>query len=181
LKDADSINSTRFLILRRLQTTGLSIEVGTGGRTKYNRIKKKLPKSSLRSKLLSLRTYWLDAACVGASTPETIEVEGVRPLSIIATGHGSRQMCRMDKHGFPRTSAKQFKRVHGFQTGDIIKAIVPTGKKAGTYIGCVAVRTSGSFNLNTFNGTIQGINYRYCHLLQLSSGYNYKEGGTALP
>jgi len=98
----------------------------------------------------------------------------------------------MDKFGFPHTSAKQFKRVHGFQTGDIVKAIMfaslsgyfvncPVGKKAGTYIGRAAIRTSGSFNLTTEIGTIQGINYRYFHLLQHAHGYTYEERGTALP
>jgi hypothetical protein len=86
----------------------------------------------------------------------------------------------MDTLGFPRTKAKQFKRVHGFQTGDMVKVVVPVGKKAGSYIGRVAVRTKGSFNLKAEKGTIQGINYRYCHLLQRADGYNY-ERGTAFP
>jgi len=170
LKDAAVINATRWVLFRRLQTTGLSIEVGTGGRTKFNRIKKKLPK-----------THWLDAVCVGKSTPETLKIEGICPLIIIATGRGSRQMCRVDKYGFPRTKAKQFKRVHDFQTGDIVKAVVPTGKKAGVYVGRVVVRTSGRFNLKTKNATIQGISYRRCRLLQRADGYNYEERGTALP
>jgi hypothetical protein len=67
------------------------------------------------------------------STPEVLNVEGIRPLVITAMGHGSRQMCRMDKYGFPRTTTKKFKRVHGFQTGDMVKVIVPNGKKAGAY------------------------------------------------
>jgi len=162
LKDAAALNATRWEIYRRLQETGLSIEVGTGGRTKYNRQKKKLPK-----------IHFLDAVCVGASTPETIKVEGLCPLSIIAAGRGSRQMCRVDKFGFPRTTAKRKKRVYGFQTGDMVKAIVPTEKKAGVYVGRVAIRTSGSFNLKTETGTIQGINHQYCYLLQHVDGYNY--------
>jgi len=170
LKDASSINATRWEIFRRLQATGLPIEIGTGGRTKFNRIKKSLPK-----------THWLDAVCVGKSTPETLKVLGICPLIIVATGHGSRQMCRMDRFGFPRTSAKQFKRVHGFQTGDIVKAVVLNGKKVGIYTGQVAIRTSGSFNLKTKNSTIQGISHRYCHLLQRVDGYSYEERGTALP
>jgi hypothetical protein len=169
LKDVAAINATRWEILRRLQTTGLPIEVGTGGRTKYNRILRKLPK-----------THWLDAVCVGASTPEIIKVEDIHPLSIIATGHGSRQMCRVDKFGFPRTTAKCFKRIHGFKTGDIVKAAVLKGKNIGAYIGRV-FRTSGSFNLKTENGTIQGINYQYCQMIQCADGYNYEEGGMALP
>ena len=86
LKDVATVNATRWEIYRRLLQTGLSIETGMGGRTKYNRIRKGLPK-----------THWLDAACVGVSTPETIKVEGIYPLSISATGHGSRQMCRVSK------------------------------------------------------------------------------------
>jgi hypothetical protein len=79
----------------------------------------------------------------------------------------------MDRYGFPRTSAKRFKRVKGFQTGDMVKAVVPTGKKAGVYIGRVAVRTSGSFNIKTEKGTVQGISYKYCRLLQRRDGYQY--------
>jgi hypothetical protein len=79
----------------------------------------------------------------------------------------------MDRYGFPRTSAKRFKRVKGFQTGDMVKAVVPTGKKAGVYIGRVAVRTSGSFNITTEKGTVQGISYKYRRLLQRIDGYQY--------
>ena len=170
LKDASAINATRWETYRRLQATGLPIEVGTGGRTKYNRIKKGLKK-----------THWLDAVCVGASTPETIKVEGIQPLGIIATGCGSRQMCRVDKYGFPRTSAKKLKRVHGFQTGDIVKTIVPTGKKAGTYTGRVAIRASGSFNIKTESGTVQGISHRYCQFIQQLDGYTYDGRAAFLP
>ena len=81
LKDAAAVNATRWELYRRIITTGLPIEVGTGGRTKYNRSIRELPK-----------THWLDAACVGASTPEVLKVEGITPLVITATGHGSRQM-----------------------------------------------------------------------------------------
>ena len=170
LKDAAAMNATRWEIYRRLQTTGLSVEVGTGGCTKYNRIKRKLPK-----------THWLDAACVGKSTPQTIKIEGIQPLEIVATGRGNRQICRVDRFGFPRTKAKHFKRVHGFQTGDIVKTVVPIGKKAGVYVGRVAIRISGSFNLKTENVTIQGISHRYCYLLQRADGYSYSKRGTALP
>jgi len=170
LKDAAFLNATRWEIYRRLQATDLPIEVGTGGRTKYNRIQLSLPK-----------THWLDATCVGESTPKILKIEGVQPLSIIAAGRGSRQMRRVDKFGFPRTKAKCFKRILGFQTGDIVKAVVPNGKNIGAYIGRVSIRTSGSFNLKTENGTIQGINYQYCQMLQRADGYNYEEGGTALP
>lgn len=65
------------------------------------------------------------------------------------------------------------KQVHGFQTGDMVKAIVPTGKKAGTYTGRVAVRKTGRFNIQTPEGAVQGIAYRHCTLIQRGDGYGY--------
>ncbi len=105
--------------------------------------------------------HWLDAACVGNSTPEPLEVEGVVPLLINATGHGSRQVCLMDRYGFPRTAAKRLKRVNGFQPADIVEAIVTKGKKIGTYVGRVSIRATGYFNITTEQGTVQGISHRF--------------------
>jgi len=63
LKDAGAVNATRWALHRRLVATNLPVEVGTGGRTKWNRTRRSLPKA-----------HWTDAACVGASTPETLRV-----------------------------------------------------------------------------------------------------------
>jgi hypothetical protein len=82
----------------------------------------------------------------------------------------------MDKYGFPRTSAKEGKFVKGFQTGDIVKAVVTSGKKVGTYMGRVAVRTTGSFNITTAKGTIQGISFKYCKAVHKMDGYSYQVG-----
>ncbi len=41
------------------------------------------------------------------------------------------------------------KKVYGFSTGDMVKAIIPKGKKKGVCVGKVAVRKTGSFNLQT--------------------------------
>lgn len=161
LRDAAAVNATRWALFERLKAIGLPLEVGTGGRTKLNRISQGYPK-----------THWLDAVCVGENGTDVF-VQNIIPLHIIAAGRGSRQMCRMDKFGFPRTKPKRFKRVHGFQTGDMVKAIVTKGKKAGTYVGRVAVRASGSFNITTRNGTVQGISWRYCQLLHRTDGYLY--------
>ena len=162
LKDAAAVNATRFAVLNALKATGLDVETGTGGRTKYNRCKQDYPK-----------THWLDAACVGKSGEAVFAEPAFQALQIKAMGRGSRQKCRVDKYGFPRTKAKSTKRVHGFQTGDMVKAIVPAGKKAGTYVGRVAVRTSGFFNIKTKDKTIQGISYKYCSLIQRMDGYAY--------
>jgi len=162
LKDASAVNSTRWALYERLKQTGLPVETGTGGRTKYNRTTQGLDKA-----------HWIDAACVGKSTPSLLLIERVKPLLIKAMGHGNRQMCLMNKYGFPRTKAKSAKVVKGFQTGDMIKAIVTSGKKIGVYRGRVAVRASGSFNITTSLGTIQGIGYQHCTGLHKTDGYSY--------
>ena len=56
-------------------------------------------------------------------------------------------------------------------TGDIVRAVVPRGKKAGTHKGRVVIRLSGTFRV----GKTDGINRKYCKLLQHSDGYEYKE------
>ncbi|OBQ33550.1 MAG: HNH endonuclease, partial [Anabaena sp. CRKS33] len=43
----------------------------------------------------------------------------------------------------------------------------------GAYIGRVAVRTSGSFNISTVFGLIQGISYKYCKSIHKKDGYEY--------
>ena len=92
---------------------------------------------------------------------------------ISAKGRGKRQMCRMDSYGFPRTSAKASKSVEGFQTGDMVKAVVPSGSKQGEYLGRVAVRSSGYFDIKMKNGLAKDIRYKYCHLIQRGDGYLY--------
>lgn len=170
LRDAAAVNTTRWALFERLQATGLPIECGSGGLTKYNRTARDLPKD-----------HWLDAACVGKSTPELLLIGGSVPLLIVAEGHGRRQMCLMDILGFPRTKSKEAKKVKGFQTGDIVRAVVPKGNKAGTYVGRVAVRATGSFNITTKLGTIQGISYRACVSLHKCDGYSYSYGQGSVP
>src|SRR5262249_24590818 len=89
LKDAAAVNSVRHKLYQQLRATGLPIEVGTGGHTKYNRTRLGWPKS-----------HWRDAAAVGASTPDRLDARVHSVLLIAAKGHGSRQMCRTDKYGF---------------------------------------------------------------------------------
>jgi 5-methylcytosine-specific restriction endonuclease McrA len=165
LKDASAVNATRWELFRRLQAFSLPIECGSGGLTKYNRSERSLPK-----------THWVDAACVGASTPSHLKSAHVYPLLVTANGHGSRQMCLMDGYGFPRTSAKDATFVKGFQTGDIVKAKVTSGKKVGPYRGRVAVRASGSFDITTRHGKVAGIGYRSCRTIHKRDGYSYRQG-----
>ena len=165
LKDATAVNATRWALNAWLKATGLPVECGSGGLTTFNRTTQGLPKE-----------HWGDALCVGASTPEVLRIGHVNPLRISACGHGRRQMCLMSKHGFPRTGPKSAKRVQGFETGDLVRAVVTSGAKIGTYVGRVAVRATGSFNITTKQATLEGINHRSCTTLHKSDGYSYGPG-----
>ncbi|ANB02994.1 RNA-guided endonuclease IscB [Ectothiorhodospira sp. BSL-9] len=160
LKDAAAVNATRWALFQGLKAMGLPVITGSGGRTKYNRQRLGLPK-----------THALDAACVG----QVAAVTGwnVPTLTTRATGRGSYQRTRLNRFGFPRGYLMRKKQVKGFQTGDLVQAQVPTGKKAGTYQGRVAIRATGSFNIQTAQGVVQGISHRHCRLLQRADGYGY--------
>ena len=163
LKDAAAVNATRNALFERMLCFGLPIECGSGGLTKYNRINRKLPK-----------THWLDAACVGKSTPAVLDIRSVQPLLIKAYGRGCRQVCLSDKYGFPRTKAKK-KGTHGFQTGDIVKAVVPAHlKNAGIHVGRMSAKASGSFTIATNTKTVTDVGSRYCRKLQQADGYGYR-------
>ena len=82
----------------------------------------------------------------------------------------------MNRYGFPRTGPKQVKFVQGFQTGDLIRAVVTAGVNVGTYVGRVAVRATGSFNITTRQGTVQGIGHQFCTFLHKCDGYSYGQG-----
>ncbi|WP_082080039.1 RNA-guided endonuclease IscB [Cupriavidus basilensis] len=160
LKDAAAVNATRWALANALRATGLPLELASGGRTKFNRAAHTIPK-----------THALDAACVGDLNAIT---GWQRPtLEVKATGRGSYQRTRLTASGFPRGYLMRQKQVKGFQTGDRVHAVVPSGKKAGTYAGRVAVRASGSFNIQTPNGVVQGISHRHCSLVQRADGYGY--------
>jgi 5-methylcytosine-specific restriction endonuclease McrA len=159
LKDAAAVNSTRWALFNKLKETGLSVSTGSGGLTKFNRTRLNLPK-----------THWIDAACVGQI--DSLKLLTNKPLLIKSAGHGTRQMCRTNKFGFPDRYVPRFKSVKGFQTGDIVKAIVSNGKKVGKYMGRVAVRTTGSFNISATK-LVQGISFKHCQIVQRKDGYNY--------
>ena len=160
LNDAAAVNSTRWALFNQLKLTGLPVATGSGGQTKYNRTRLELPK-----------THCFDAACVGKV--DKLIVSATQPLLFKSSGHGTRQMCRTDKFGFPSRHVPRDKFVKGFQTGDIVKAVVTSGKKIGEYVGRVAVRSSGSFNISA-KELVQGVSHKYCQVLHRKDGYSYQ-------
>ena len=161
--DMAVMNATRYKVGSILKDHFEQVEFWSGGRTKKNRVEQGYRKD-----------HWIDAAVTGISGEQVFIPKNLKPLLIQAMGHGSRQFCKVNKYGFPRTAPKPRKAtVHGFSTGDLVRAIVPSGKKKGTYIGRVAIRSNGYFNIKTNLETIQGISWKHCIMQQKSDGYAY--------
>lgn len=161
LKDAAAVNATRFKLVEALRVFGLPIGTWTGGRTRWN-----------RARFAVEKTHALDALCVG-------DLAGVRPgrlktLAITATGRGEHCCTNWTREGFPRGYKMRQKQVGGFKTGDRVRAVVLAKlKTAGTHVGRVQVRKSGSFSITTRDKTLDGISVRYFHLIQRADGYDY--------
>lgn len=160
LKDAAAVNATRWALFETLKQFGLPVQCASGGKTKYNRTQMGIAKD-----------HCLDAFCVG-------DIDGIGAISqhkLVAkcTGRGEYSRTRLDKYGFPRGYCTREKVVNGFQTGDRVVAEVPSGKKAGRHVGRVAVRASGSFNIQTGKSVVQGISSKHCKIIQRGDGYGY--------
>lgn len=170
LRDAAMMNATRWVLYNKLKESGKPVECGTGARTKKQRIEHKLPK-----------THYYDACCIGASTPADITIAAKYVSIWSAVGRGSRRMRNTDKYGFPRSHRTNQKQRFGFQTGDIVSANIPCGKYKGSFMGRVAIRSSGYFDIKdgTSKCICQGISWRYMHIIQRNLGWEYEKKGVA--
>jgi len=166
LKDTSVVNSTRWKVYDVLCNSGLEVECGTGALTKMNRVKLGLPKE-----------HYLDACCVGQSTPDQLYFKTKDVLYIKAKGRGSHCRTNLDKYGFPRGYLARQKYFFGFQTGDMVKAEIPKGKYKGIWYGEVACRKSGSFDIKDKEGqrVVQGVNHKYFSVVQHFDGYGYRK------
>lgn len=164
LRDAAAMNATRYALARALKELHPDVRSSSGGRTKWNRTRTGTPK-----------THTLDALHVGE-----LDDVGSWPAGVLvakATGRGRYQRTSPDRFGFPRLTRSRIKVHCGFQTGDLVRAVVPSGKKAGTHVGRVAVRARGSFNITTRHGFVPDIHHRHVRLLQRADGYGYTRKG----
>ena len=160
LKDAAAVNTTRWALYNALKAFGLPVSIASGGLTKYNRTVNHIPKD-----------HCLDALCVGHAG--LVTNWNLPILHIEAKGRGQYQRTQPNAYGFPRLYFPRVKRHYGFQTGDIVRAIVTNGSKVGRYMGRVAVRSSGYFNLKAVDRLIQGISHKYCQIIQRNDGHAY--------
>ncbi len=157
LRDASAVNATRFALVEALRKGDLAVGTWSGGRTRWN-----------RDQFGVQKTHALDALCVGNLAAVIVKQQCT--LSIIAQGRGRYQRTLVGDSGFPRGYLMRQKRVRGFSTGDLVRAVVPKSlKTAGVHTARVAVRAKGSFRV----GKVDGINAKYCRLLQRSDGYEY--------
>lgn len=161
-KDAAIVQLARNYMIKEITKLVSDTTTHDAWLTKYNRDSLGLSKQ-----------HYYDALSVG-EIPTKFNFFTDKILVVSAKGRGSRKMCKVDKYGFPRTAAKASKSVEGFQTGDMVKAVVSNGLKAVEYLGRVAVRSSGRLNIKTKSGLTKDIGYKYCHLIQRGDGYSYK-------
>ncbi|CAM3405912.1 HNH nuclease domain-containing protein [Deinococcus saxicola] len=157
LHDTAAVNAIKIRLLEELHRFGYPVETGSGAQTSFNRTQQGFEKA-----------HWVDAACVGDSGA-VVGVHPLKALLIKCMGRGNRQMCGTDKYGFPVRHRTRQKVMHGFQTGDMVRAVVTVGKKAGTYTGRVSVRATGSFRLPQ----VDGIHHRFFSTLHKGDGYGY--------
>lgn len=160
-KDASIVQSSRNYMVKEITKLVPDTTTYPSWLTKYN-----------RDELGLRKEHYYDALSVGEIPSKFIFLTD-KVLQISAKGRGKRQMCRVDRYGFPRTSAKASKTIEGFQTGDIVKAVVTKGLRQGEYLGRVAVKSSGYFSIETKNGVVRDIGYKYCRLIQRGDGYSY--------
>jgi hypothetical protein len=158
LKDAAAVNATRKAIVRTLASVGTPIRVWSGGRTKWNPASLNIPTD-----------HSLDAACVGGIN----SLEGWNGRPVICIKSTGRKRTLLDKHGGIRGYLAPGRHVNGLRTGDYVIAPVANGEKAGIHRGRVAVRRTGSFNIQTGSETIQAISWKHCRLIQRADGYSY--------
>lgn len=170
LKDATVVTATRWKVYDLLKSFNLPVECGTGGLTFYNRTQRNIPKE-----------HYFDACCVGKSTPKVLYFCTNIVHIITAIGRGKHCRTNVDASGFPRGYLARQKIFFGFQTGDNVKAIVTKGKKIGTYFGKVLCRKTGSFDIRTKTGQVQGISHKYFRLIQHSDGYLYARKMCRIP
>ena len=161
-KDAVIVQLARNYMIKEITKLVSDTTTHDAWLTKYNRDSLGLSKQ-----------HYYDALSVG-EIPTKFNFFTDKILVVSAKGRGARLMCKVDKYGFPRTAAKASKSVEGFQTGDMVKAVVSNGLKAVEYLGRVAVRSSGRLNIKTKSGLTKDIGYKYCHLIQRGDGYSYK-------
>ncbi|WAU86641.1 RNA-guided endonuclease IscB [Streptomyces sp. Qhu-G9] len=172
LRDAATMNATRWRLTEALEPLGRPVHAQSGGRTMWNRTAMGLSK-----------THTLDALCVGRLDHEDGDAIVRLPKQVLvvkATGRGSYSRTTPDRFGFPRLRRARAKQHFGYVTGDLVRAVVPTGKWAGTWTGRISVRAMGQHSLTTPTGRFN-VRHRNLRLVQRGDGYGYSTRHELVP
>lgn len=164
LRDAAVMNAVRYKIDDYLTELGLNPEQSPGWVTKRHRLDQHYRKD-----------HWIDAACVGTSGKVVYITPAHKCLTVKCMGHGSRQMCQMNKYGNPRSAPKTTSTINGFKTGDLVRAVVPGGVHRGIHVGRVVVKKSSWFKMGKATIHVKNIT-----LLQKDDGFRYSYGTNSL-
>ena len=160
LRDAASVNATRWALFEALRATGLPVRTGSGALTKFNRHCFGVPKE-----------HWFDALCVGRINGVSYD-SCMKVLNVSCTGRGQYKRTRTDKFGFPICYFMRTKRPHGVGTGDLVRMTVRNGKHPGTWQGRATAFRDGSIVFQLTKFRIKG-RAKNCSILSLSDGYGY--------
>jgi 5-methylcytosine-specific restriction endonuclease McrA len=157
LKDAASVNTTRWILVNKLKEEFNEIELASGGRTKFNRHNQGLPKE-----------HYFDAACVGACDKDIV-VKTVYAVINKVMGRGNRQMIMPDKYGFarkPNGHRSRNKTKGGFMTGDYVKVKDVVGR-------AMAVKSAGTVHIRGKDGKEISCSIKKAIMLQHGDGWQY--------
>lgn len=55
----------------------------------------------------------------------------------------------------------------------MVRAVLPTGKFAGTHVGRLVVRATGVFEMITPTGKVSPVRHKYCKAIHRNDGYAY--------
>ncbi|MFV0135239.1 RNA-guided endonuclease IscB [Streptomyces sp. HMX87] len=157
--DAAAMNATIEPLIASLEALGRPVRTWSGRLTKAN-----------RSRTGLCTTHTLDALSVGPLDDESggrIVRFAEQVLVAKATGRGSYARTTPDRYGFPRLRRGRAKQHFGYVTGDLVRAVVPSGGWAGRWTGRVSVRARGQHSVTTSAGRI---NVSHGHLRLLQTG-----------
>ncbi|NUR01872.1 MAG: HNH endonuclease [Streptomyces sp.] len=172
LRDTAAMNAIQWQLMEALETLGKPVHTWPGHLTKANRDAMGLDK-----------THTLDALSVGHLDRESGDVIAQFPdqvLIVKATGRGSYARTTPDRYGFPRLRRARKKQHFGYVTGDLVHAVMPFGKWAGTWTGRISVRARGQHSLTTPAGRFN-VSHWNLRLLQRGDGYGYAVRPEAAP
>ena len=113
----------------KLQATGLPVETGSGGRTKFNRTTRACPR----------RTGWTRRAS-GPAPPSTSASKASGPCWSRRAGMVSGTEWDGQVRVPERQPARRPKTSVRLPTGDIVRADIPNGKHQGRHTGRIAIR-----------------------------------------